>query len=198
YLGARARRFAAGFALAGALGVLSHLTFAFALAAAAAWALVELARRRIRPGAVDLALLALPAALLAFLWLVDIRFQAVGGAPDAGLATSLGKLLRAIFALPRGPLELLAIPYLGLAAAELVRLARERASRAVFFAALYLVPVASLLVWLPSYPLPRHFAVLVPFTLVLVAGALGRLARLGRIGRAAAALPLAWLAFGSA
>jgi hypothetical protein len=191
------RRWALAFAAAASLGVLSHLTFLFVLAGAFVWAAVELARRR-RARIADVALLAIPAALLGFLWVVDVRFLAVGGAPHSELANALRELLRVTFGLPRGPLESLAVIFVAAAGYELFSLARARDGRIVFFAALFLAPVVSLLVWHPDYAAPRHFAVLVPLTLALVGAGLCRIARLGRWGRAVSALSLAVFILGNA
>jgi hypothetical protein len=197
YLRTGRRRFAAAFSVTAALGVLSHLTFVFVLAAALAWAAFEIARRR-RAGMAERVLLGIPPLLLVVLWFVDIRFAEVGGAPSSELWNAVRELIRTTFGLPRGPLELVAVAFLGAAAFELVALIRERDSRAVFFVALYLAPVASLLVWKPDYPSPRHFGVLAPFTLLLVAGGLARLARVSRWGVAAGALALGVFCAGNA
>ncbi|HKC52709.1 MAG TPA: hypothetical protein VKF60_18115 [Myxococcota bacterium] len=196
FLRTRQRRWAVAFAVTASLGVLSHLTFLLVLAGAFSWAAFELARRRDAKLA-DCALLGAPLLLVAFLWLVDIRFLEVGGAPSTLLAGSLRLLLSKTFGLPPGPLELLAVGFVGAAAYELLCMAREGDSRAIFFGALFAAPVISLVAWRPDYAFPRHFAVLVPFTLVLAAGGLTRLARLGRWGVAIAGLALAVFALGN-
>ena len=189
--------FALAFAASGALGILCHLTFVFVLAAAYVWAGFELVRRRSFRLA-QCALLAVPAAAFVVLWLVDVRYQAVGGAPATVLSGILRVLVSATFGMPPGPLELLSLAFLGAAVFALTQLARARDSRAVFFAALYLTPVLSLLAWRPDYAFPRHFAVLVPFTLLLTADGLARVARRGGLWLAAAALALAVFCLGNA
>jgi hypothetical protein len=196
FLETRRRRWALAFAVTASLGVLSHLTFVLILAAALSWAMVELIRRR-GAGVTDFSLLAIPLAVLAFLWVVDLRFLVVGGAPHTELAGVLRELLRVTFGAPRGPWELSAAAFVAAAAYELFSLARERDTRTVFFAVLFLAPVVSLVVWPPDYSAPRFFAVLVPLTLVLAAAGLARLARLGPWGRAAIGLALVAFAIGN-
>lgn len=197
YLARGERRWAAMFALTAALGVLSHLTFVFVLAAGVIWIAVEAVRRRGIP-VLDAALLALPGLLVALLWLADVRFAQLGGAPDEPIFATVRELVRTTFGLPAGTLESLALPFLGAAVWELVSLARARDSRAAFLAALYLAPVVSFSLWRPEFLMPRYLAVLVPFTLLLVGSALGRLAQASRAGATAAVLALAVFLAGNA
>ncbi len=197
YLATRERRWAAAFAVAAALGILSHLTFVFVLAGALAWLAADFAVQR-RANAVDLALLGLPLALVAFLWVVDIRLLAVGGAPHYDPAAVLPDLEGATLGLPPGPLRWLGLGFAAVAAYELFALGRARDLRAVFFAGLFLAPLPYLLVLRPEYVYPRHFAVLVPLFLYLVGSGLARLAGQGRLGLAAALAALAVFAAGNA
>jgi hypothetical protein len=179
------RRWAWVFAAVGALGLLSHLTFVFVLAGAVAWVAADgLSRRRARP--VDWALLALPVVLLGFLWWVDIRLLAVGGAPHYDPADVLPDLEAATLGLPEGGLRWLGGGFAAVVLYELYERARARDLRAVFFAGAFLAPVPYLLLLRPEYVYPRHFAVLVPLFLYVAGSGLARVARLGRAGLAAA------------
>ena len=179
------RRWAAVFAAVSALGLLSHLTFVFVLAGAGAWVAADALRsRRARP--LDWALLALPIVLLGFLWLVDIRLLAVGGAPHYDPADVLPDLEAATLGLPEGGLRWLGVGFVAVVLYELYERARARDLRAVFFTGAFLAPVPYLLLLRPEYVYPRHFAVLVPLFLYVAGSGLVRIARLGRLGLAAA------------
>ncbi len=191
WLAGERRVWAAAFAAAACLGVLSHLTFVFVLAAAFAWVGFEGVRRR-RVDFAGLALVVTPALLVAGLWWVDVRHSQVGGAPVTPIWDTVRELTRTTFGLPEGLFELAALPFLALAGWELVSLARARDSRAVFLLALFVAPVVSYFVWRPDYALPRHFGVLVPFVLLLAG------AGLVRLGPAVTALALAVFLAGNA
>jgi Dolichyl-phosphate-mannose-protein mannosyltransferase len=197
YFETRERRWAAVFAASGALGLLSHLTFVFVLAGVGAWVAADWLRSR-RASPVDLALLALPVALLGFLWVVDIRLLAVGGAPHYDPTAVLPDLAGATLGLPEGGLRWLGLGFAAVAGYELYERARARDLRAVFFAAALLAPVPYLLLLRPEYVYPRHFAVLVPLFLYLVGSGLARIARLGRVGLAGALVALGVFAAGNA
>lgn len=198
FLETRRPGWALAFSATAALGILSHLTFVLVLAGALAWGAFELVRR----GGARIAgwvLLGLPVALLAILWLVDIRRLVIGGGPPYELGAVVRELFRTMLGLPRGPLELLGLAFVAAAGYELASMARERDARAIFFAvALLLAPGALLLLRRPDYLAPRYFAVLVPLFLILVGAALARLARLGRGGTAAVAVALAVFLAGNA
>jgi hypothetical protein len=197
YLATREHRWAAAFAAVGALGLLSHLTFVFVLAGAAAWIGADWLRSR-RADALDWALLALPAALLGFLWLVDIRWLAVGGAFHYDPAAVLPDLEGATLGLPPGALRWLGLGFAAVAGWELYERARARDLRAVFFAAAFLAPAPYLVLLRPEYVYPRHFAVLVPLFLYVLGSGLVRLFRLGRAGQVAALAALVVFAVGNA
>jgi uncharacterized membrane protein len=197
YFRTRAQRWAWAFAVTGALGVLSHLTFVFVLTGAGVWIAVDLVLTR-RAALADLAAFLTPVLLLGFLWLVDIRFLAVGGAPRYEGAAVLPDLSAATLGLPDGPLRWLAVPFAALAAFELVALARARDLRAWFFAGAFLAPLSYLAVLQPEHVWPRHFAVLVPLFLVLVGAGLARLAALGVAGQGAVLAALVVFSAGNA
>ena len=187
------RGFALAFAAAGTLGVLSHLTFLFALAGFGAWAVAELVRTRPERARdpVALALLAAPFVALAALWAVDLRHLRIGGGPPYRIAEVLRDLSRAVLGLPRGPLELLAVPVALAAGWEVAALARARDPRWVFFAStLVVAPGLLLATTTPQFLAPRYFLVGAPFLLLLFGRALCRLAGAGRAGRRAWALAL--------
>ncbi|HTO56032.1 MAG TPA: glycosyltransferase family 39 protein [Myxococcota bacterium] len=197
FFATRERRWAAAFAVVGALGILSHLTFVFVLTGAGVWVAVDWVLRK-RASPIALALFAFPVALLGFLWLVDVRFLTVGGAPRYEGAAVLPDLAAATLGLPEGPLRWLALAFAAAAGFELFELARARDLRAGFFAGCFLAPLSYLAVLQPEHVWPRHFAVLVPLFLVLAGAGLTRLAGLGRAGQAAALAALAWFAVGNA
>jgi hypothetical protein len=185
---------AAGFAAAATLGILSHLTFLYALLAFECWAgVVALRSRRVRALRSGLVVtLGLPLAAFFLLWVVDLRHLTVGGGPEYRLTEVIRDLLRASFGIPRGAWEWLAIPVLGAAVLEVIRMARARDDRWVFFVVVILVgPCVVLLLTRPAYLAPRYFLVTVPFLLWLTAESVARLARSGRIGVAAAVALLA-------
>lgn len=197
YLATRERRWAGVFAASAALGLLSHLTFVFVLAGAGAWLAADWLRSR-RANALDLALLALPVALLGFLWLVDIRLLGVGGAPHYDPAAVLPDLEGATLGLPEGGLRWLGLGFAGVVGYELYARARAHDLRWVFFAGALLAPAPYLVLLRPEYVYPRHFAVLVPLFLYVAGSGLARIARLGRVGLAGALAALLVFAAGNA
>ena len=140
------------FSICAVLGLLSHPTFLFALAGFAVW--------KWRRPAWFLAPVAISAL---FIWLDWSVMVYAGGTPEP-LSETLRRLLRATLGLPRGPLELLAIPALGAALVALAR-SKERA----FHAALFLATAAGVALQKPDFLAPRYFLVCVPFFLFLLA-----------------------------
>ena len=178
---------AAVFAGAAILGILSHLTFLFPLAGTLAWVAFEMVRgrRTLRMHPLAGAFFLAPIIALALLWWIDLRLLVIGGGPDYTVAGVLRECVRSMVGAPEGPLELLGVAAIVAALIELVLMARARDGRAIFYLVLVLGPAITLLVERPVYLAPRYFVVVVPFLLLLVASALGRLARLGRWGRPA-------------
>ena len=173
------------FAASAVLGLLSHLTFLYALLAFLAWGTAvawrDRGKRSLHAGL--LVALVPPALCFTALWTVDLRFLVVGRGPDYQVWSVLRELVRTTFGIPRGPLEWLALPVLVLPAAELVRLVRSQDLRWVHFLVVTLAgPAAVLLVSRPDYLAPRYFLVAVPFLLWLTAAGAVRIARTGRAG----------------
>jgi hypothetical protein len=201
WLASRRTPWAAAAGLLATVGLLAHLTYAFALAGLACWAALALrATWRERPASpAALAWLAMPFAALAALWAVDLRHLVIGGGPEYDLVEVLRETLRATLGIPRGPLELLAIVALGAAAYEVIALARAGDRRWAFFAVtVAAAPALLLAARRPPILAPRYFLVTVPFLLVLLASALARLARLGAAGRVFHAAALALFCVGNA
>jgi hypothetical protein len=199
YLATRRRSWAALFALATSLGLLSQLTFLFVLAPLAAWAatdaLLRRDARRLDPAL--LAAFAAPAATLATLWVMNLREGYISGGPDWQPWSLVREFFRATLGLPKGPLELLGILAVGSVGWEVVLRARERRADAAFFGTLFLAPVV-VVAWVrPSYLAPRYFIVVVPFFLLLLACSVARLARRYAWGRIAAAAAVLVVATGS-
>jgi uncharacterized membrane protein len=192
---------ALAFAAGATLGLLSHLTFLYAILAFASWAAAAVLRPRApRPRQPALALaFAPPLATLLLLWAVDLRFMVVGGGPPYRLLDVLRELLRTTLNVPPGPAELLVPAALAVAAWEVARLARERDPEWIFqVVVLLLGPAAVLLLTRPEYLAPRYFAVTAPFLLLLLARFLGRTFRRGRGGAAIATALLALFLAGGA
>jgi len=187
------------FTFSAALGLLSHLTVAFPLAAVAAWALLDLPRRvGWRRAAATLAgLFALPAATLAFLYVFHLRPMVLGGGDGTPFFEALRQAVDAMLGIPRGPLEILSVAALGAGAAELLRMARSDRGRAAFFAIALLAEPAWILVSRPEMVYARYFVVSTPFFLILLAGALRRLGASRPWGRGASAGILAVIAAAS-
>lgn len=140
------------FSICAVLGLLAHATFAFALAAFAVWKW-----RRWQ-------WFVAPAAAFILFWTIDWSMMAyLGGTPEP-LVDTLRRLVRATFGTPLGLLELLAIPALAFAFVALSRSA-DRA----FYAAMFIVPAAAIVVLQPTFVAPRYFLVCVPFLLLLLA-----------------------------
>lgn len=197
FLDTRRRRWAAAFALAGLLALLSHLTFAFVLAGLYAWLAAALVRARQDAAAAPwrsplaLALLAAPGLGLAGLWAVDLRQMLIGGGPDYVALDVLRELGRTVFAVPAGPAELLLAVLVAMMAWEVAAMARAKDPQWAFWAVALLVAPASLLaVRRPVFLAPRYFSFAVPFALLLVSASLARLLCFGRAGRVAVVLSL--------
>ena len=189
---------AVAFAASAVLGLLSHLTFLYAVLAFLAWgAAVAWRERGSRSLARGLTAAFLPpAACLAVLWTIDLRFLVVGGGPPYRFQDVLLEFLRATFGIPGGALGWLGLAALGLSVASLVRLIRARDLRWVFFVVVIVIaPAATLGVLKPQYLAPRYFVVTVPFVLWLCADGLAWMSRTGRAGSAlATALAVLFLA----
>lgn len=195
-LAGRRKTDAALFAGLCCLGLLAHLTFLYVLAALAVWGAVAWTGAADRRGGLVLAGAFMPPFLiLALLWLADLRFLVLGGGMEWSVSELLRELLRSTLGLPRGPLELLAIPILAGAGWEVIVLARARRPEWAFFVTvLLLAPFTLLALTRPGFVAPRYFAVAVPFFLFLVALALDRLARQAWGRRLALAVGLLLLA----
>ena len=200
FLDSRRIAWAAAFAASAILGLLSHLTFLYALLAFLAWGATAAWRDRsarvLGPG--WFLAFAPPVATFAALWAVDLRHVVIGGGPEYRLWDVLREVVRSTFGIPQGPLESLSLPVLAFAGFEFVRLVRTRDLRWVFFAVVIVAgPAAVLLLTRPEYMAPRYFLVLVPFLLWLWASGLARMARKGRAGAIAAALLLVFFLAGN-
>lgn len=188
------------------LGLLSHLTFLFPYAGLVAWSLARALERpiRVRAALVEIAAChALPLALFALLYSLDIRHIQHGAGPETGLATVLGSLAALTLGLPdsvwarRAGLVLCA----AVAGAGILGLRRDPSRSWVFHSVtLLLAPAAVVGARAADFPYwtERHFLVCVPFLLLLLGALLARLSRAGTGGALLACTLLALYLAGNA
>jgi len=184
------------FCLAIVLGLLAHVTFVFFLAGALAWWLVALWQQRVSASrwAVDFSrCFALPLVALAVFYFVHIRPMLIGGGPVADVLNVVTQTLALTAGgSGAGPLALLAalLVTVGLIAG-IVILAREKSPLAAFFAvAIFLAPLAVIVLRRPEQLYPRYFYLPLVFALLLLSVPLGRLARAGTAARVGLATAL--------
>ena len=197
YLQRGGARLGAAYACAACAGLLSHVLFASVLLAGVAWSAWEIVRRRAAPRtALALAAChALPLAVLAALYAVDVRFMEVGGGAASGslvadygtaLAFSLGAPVSSAAQLVACVAAVLVID-LGI---RLVR--RSDPGEAIFYlGAIVVFPLLLVIVRGSPILYVRHFLLPIAFVLLLLGALLGALWRHGPRGRAAAAALLA-------
>jgi hypothetical protein len=184
----RNRRLA--FALACALGVLSHLTFVFVYAGLAAWTLVRARHAESIGWRGWFAVHMLPAACLVGDYLVDVRKLSYGGGPPFRVSEVVARTLSVAANGPAaGALRNLAAGVtLVIVLGGIADLYARKDDEWVFFAtAVLVVPVSVLLLYHARYLDPRYFFVLTPFFWLLAARSLARLWTLRIAGRVAAA-----------
>jgi hypothetical protein len=172
----RNRRLA--FALACALGVLSHLTFVFVYAGLAAWTLARAAHGGQVRWRGWIALHMLPVALLVGDYVVDVRRLAYGGGPPFQVGDVVGRTLSLAVNGPDGG----AVRYVAaiVTVAVLVRgvavlWARNNDEWIFFATTLIAAPASVLLVYHARYLDPRYFFVVMPFFWLLAARTLATL-----------------------
>lgn len=188
------------------LGLLSHLTFLFPYTGLLAWSAARALARpvRVRASLVELAAChALPVAVFASLYGLDIRHIQHGAGPETGLATVLGNLAALTLGLPDAPVlrGIAAGLCAAVAAAGLWALRNDPSRSWVFYAVtLFVAPAAVVAARASDFPYwtERHFLVCVPFLLLLLASVLARLSRAGRIGAALASALLVLYLVGNA
>jgi hypothetical protein len=195
---------AAAFALSAALGILAHLIYAFFLAGAIAQFAWRMRREHIPPARAALRalqLLALPLAVLAWLYWVDLRWLALGAGNPTDLANVVARSVGYTLGLPIA--RALALPYALLAAAIVgagLRL-RARANDDAWISyavTIIAAPVAVLLVLRPEVVAVRYFLIGVTFALLLLADLLARGLRKGGWRRLASAAALGIFLLGNA
>jgi uncharacterized membrane protein len=194
----------AAFAVATALGTLSHLTFVQVYCGAAAWSLLSLcnsaATRREAIGSWA-RLHAAPVAFFATLYAVDVRSLSFGGGDPYvmrdvlanAMALALGgNATRPMWAL----VNVLLVAVIG--ATAIVALVREKADIwPLFTVAIFVAPAVFLSLDRPAVLHERYFYLNVLLFLVLLAFLLSRLLRHGRVGRATATVALALVLVGN-
>ncbi len=199
----RGSGWAVAFAASAALGLLSHLSFLYAIVAFLSWAAYSVlrrdatSRRRIL-GHLAVALVP-PLATLVLLWAFDVRFLELGGGPPYRLSSVVRELFRASFGVPGGFPELAGLLWLALCVAGLSSLVGRGDARWTFaLSVTVLGPAAALAVLRPAYLAPRYFAVAVPFLLWLAALGVVDVLRRGSAGRWAGAALVALFLAGNA
>ena len=190
------RRRAAAFAVVAALGLLSHLTFAFFLAAAWAWLSLQALQRRLRLSAIDIAAyFLLPLATLAALYLLDVRHIqiGIGGGEHRTLEEVVASFLGYGFGFPRYGLAFWA-GTLGLAAVVVhgVRaLHRQDRDQEAALALLCLpLPLFGLAFMSGPVLVERYLFIALPFLYLLAAAAIADLRHSGVRQKVAGALAL--------
>lgn len=182
------------------LGFLSHLTFAFAYAALVAWSVWHnvaqngwLSRRHLLPITFQVLI---PAAFLAFLYRVDLRFMQVGGGDEGSAWQAYTQAISTAFGGPiTGAASIgVAIAVTILAVIAVCLLIRTRFDLWVpMLFGVFVVPAAVLLIVRPSTPYPRYFLVNILFLQLLLSWFLGWLYQQGQGKFATAAIIAAML-----
>ena len=192
YLQRRQSGWLAGYWAAMALGVLGHLSFVFLLAPTTAVLLMLLLRDRITPGLVAL-VQSVPVALLAGLFLIDLRYlQLAGGQPRtfAALVAQSGAMGLGWTA-TGWSVWLFGAACAVLLIAELRRRVRDwpihdesRDTRVIvwtFCVTAFLFPLVVVAITRQSHFYPRYLLVSLVFVPLLIASLAGRLPRRWRI-----------------
>ena len=159
------------YALAASLGFLAHLGFATVFASLLVWSAFDIlgargqrVRRLVRQAAVQL----LPALTIALLYLVDVRYLEVAGAPPVTTVSSwlaAGALL--VGDAPGWLAAAVALVAAACVAIELVRMFREGESESLFFAFVLFFPLANGVISIHAYP--RYYLTALLFAFVLLA-----------------------------
>jgi len=180
------------YATAVVLAILSHLTAGLIWCALAMGSLIVIAGRPITGGrwkqiALWIALNALPAAVLAVLYFVDLRFLTELGGTPMTLPHALGRLLALAIGWPgKGALTVCIVlaPLITLILRRLVREEKSGEPLAILLGCIYLTPLISMLVLRTTFFSSRYFLVLLPFVYASAAMLLAGLLRT-RSGRVA-------------
>jgi len=190
------------FALAAALGLLSHLSFLFVYSGIVAWWMAGLYRQRqplmtvLRHGVLANIV---PAAVFAALYFVDIRHQEIGGGPVYSPLRVIGDLISSAYGASYEPWS--AILFVVLTALLVVYACvrpggRQSGLWVLYVVSLLLAPAA--LIWLHpvEYLYPRYFVVCLPVLLLLLTEVLAALCTL-RGGKLISATLLVLLCLGN-
>ena len=182
YLTHGGRRMLVLFWLSVMLGFCSHLTFLHTYLALGLWSVYDGARRRLGGRAELRRLLvchAVPGLFFVLLYMVDLRWMQLGGAPPQPTSLVVGRLLS--LGLGGPPSSAWTWPIIVIAvlvfAAGLRFLAREKQHLGVFFTAVVVGSPALFLLGKPAYLFERYFLISWAFFLLLFAYVLGRLWR---------------------
>ena len=195
---------AIGFSAAAALGILSHLTFFFPLAAMGIWWAAALARRRVAAASVArefAAYFAVPAAISIALYVVNLRHLPVITRGTENVHDGLLEASMWLLGVPRvAPVAFAAgAAFLAALAWEVVRMWRQGLYEWTFYAALLAMTPSLPLLLGPSVNVyPRYLLVWVPFFLILLARLAVDVAGRGPVARAAVLLALLGFCGGNA
>lgn len=192
---------AVGFCAAVVVGFLSHLTFLHCYLALGLWSVRQSARRRRTPGDEVRAVLrlhAVPAAFVAFLFVLDVRRMQLGGGPSLPTSEVVLSLLgRGLGA--AGPPWLVGLAALFAAvtfAAGLRLLRHDPSGSGFFFGAVVVVPALLLAARRPPFLFERYLLLPFVFYLLLLAHVLGALYRRSRANRTLAVAAVLLIAVG--
>jgi len=184
------------------LGMLSHLTFIFVLAALGMALLWDLAADRrdwfmeLRRAAI---IFVVPLIFTAWIYFYFYgRMSAGGETPDWRLLPNLLELSRVTLGAPDGPAIGIAAAILltGLLGFGLYTL--QAVQRRFFTLAILLVPGLMLTVYQPDYFYPRYLLVLLPFVYMILARALSQGLDAGRIAATISGIAISVIVFSSA
>lgn len=201
FLATREAGLGLAFGVTSSLGFLAQLTFAWVHVGFAAWSFAALRRDRGRGGWVLplVRLHALPSAVVALLFLVDVRSWAFGGGPPRSVGSAGAELMRFTLGFRAGGLEVVFLLAISLfVALEIARLVRGRDPKGLFFVGTLASGPLVLGAAGLDFMSPRYFLVSVPFFLLICLGALERWALRGRAGRVLVAALLAAFLLGNA
>ena len=180
---------ALAFAVSACLGVVSHLVFLLVLPGFALSALLRVQRRGARAGVLSTLALAVPAALVLWLWRTTLSKTEIGGAPDQSISAAIVQALSCAAGGPdRGAIAIAVCgAALAIVSTGIALLTRESAEEAAVVGPAFALPAALLWWQQPDFAYLRYFILSISFALLAAAVCLGWLWRRGGAWRLLAA-----------